>query len=101
MPANEIHKGDIGTKFTITVYDGTSTVDVSGGTKTILFRKPAGTTLTKTASDEDASNGVISYTTVSGDLDEIGTWRVQAEVITAGGSIFRTDISTFKVYDNI
>ena len=97
MAANEIHKGDIGTKFTVTVYDGTSTVNVSGGTKTILFKKPGGTTLTKTASDEDAANGAISYTTVSGDLDEIGTWRIQAKVVTSGGSTFNTDISTFKV----
>ena len=101
MAANEIHKGDIGTKFTVTVYDGTSTVNDSGGTKTILFKKPGGTTLTKTASDEDAANGAISYTTVSGDLDEIGTWRIQAKVVTSGGSTFNTDISTFKVYDNI
>jgi len=101
MPANEIHKGDIGTKFSVTVYDGSSTVNVSGGTKTIIFKKPAGTTLTKTAADEDATNGVISYTTVSGDLDEIGTWRIQSKVVTSGGNTFYTDVATFKVYDNI
>ncbi len=101
MPANEIHKNDIGTKFQVTVYDGSSIVDVSGGSKSIIFKKPSSTSVTQTAADEDASNGVISYTTVSGDLDEIGTWRIQAEITTAGGSVFRTDVSTFKVYDNI
>ncbi len=101
MPANEIHKNDIGTKFQITVYDGTSVVDVTGGTKNIIFKKPGGTVVTHTASDEDATNGVISYTTVDGDLDEIGIWRIQAKITTAGGSVFKTDVSTFKVFDNI
>ena len=102
MPADEIHMSDIGTKFKITVLDGSSTVDVSSAsTKQLIFKKPGGTKLTKTASFfTDGTDGIITYDTVSGDLDEDGMWKVQGYVVITGGS-FHTDIDRFKVHRNL
>jgi hypothetical protein len=67
----------------------------------IIFQKPDGTDLTKTASlTTNGTDGKIKYTTVAGDLDQIGTWQIQARV-DFGASVFSTDIQKFKVYRNI
>lgn len=103
MAANEIHKSDIGTIFLITVKDGTTAVDISGAaTKQILFRKPDNSTLvTQTASfTTDGTDGKMQYTSVSGDLDTGGTWRIQVYLVI-GGNEFRSDISTFEVHGNL
>jgi len=48
MAANEIHINDVGTKFLVTVTDGTSAVNISSATtKEFIFQKPSGTKLTK------------------------------------------------------
>jgi hypothetical protein len=100
--ASEIHAGDIGVKFNITVMNGTSVLDVSNANSIyIIFQKPDSTDLTKTAVlATDGTDGKIKYTTVSGDLDQIGTWQIQARV-DFGASVFSTDIQKFKVYRNI
>ena len=75
---------DIGTTFQVTVYDSTSTgdstvADISTATtKQMIFSKPDGTTLTKTAVfGTDGSNGVVEYVSVDGDLNMAGTWHLQ------------------------
>ena len=65
MAVNEIHVGDIGTVFTLTIKDGSSVIDLSGATtKQIILRKPDRvTSSTKTASFvTDGSDGKIKYT---------------------------------------
>ena len=37
---------------------------------------------------------------VDGDLNEVGTWRLQAK-ISIGGGVYRSDVGTFKVYENL
>jgi len=98
----EVHKDDIGTKFLLTIKDGTSAVDISGATtKEIIFEKPSGETLTKSATfDSDGSDGKIYYNSVDGDVDEKGTWTLQAKVVIAAGT-FKSNTETFKVYENI
>ena len=44
--------------------------------------------------------GKIKYTTVDGDLNEVGTWRMQA-VVNFPTSSFRSNVKTFKVYENL
>tara|TARA_R110000824_G_scaffold395962_1_gene597094 strand:+ start:603 stop:911 length:309 start_codon:yes stop_codon:yes gene_type:complete len=102
MAKNEIHKDDIGTKFLVTIYDGSSVVNVSGSSsKQIIFKKPAGTKLTKSAAfDSDGTDGKIYYAAVAGDLDETGTYEIQGKVIVTDGT-FYTDIQTFKVHRNL
>lgn len=102
MPANEIHQNDIGTAFTITIQDGTTAVDISTATtKKIVFKKPSGTKLTyDTAFVSDGTDGKIKYNVVAGDLDEVGTYKLQSYVVISDGT-FYTDITSFKVYRNL
>ncbi len=102
MPADEIHKGDIGTLLKITVKDGTAPVDVSSATtKNVVLKRPAGSVLEKPAAFfTDGTDGIVTYTTVSGDMSEIGTWEIQAFLII-GTSQFNSDIKKFKVHRNV
>ena len=102
MACNEIHKSDIGTIFRVTVKDCTLILDVSAATtKEIVFGKPDGTVLTKAAAFfSDGTDGIIQYTTVSGDLSAAGDWSIQAHVIFSGGE-WRSDVGAFKVHANI
>lgn len=102
MAANEIHYGDVGTSLQVTVKDGNDVLDVSAAsTKQILLLKPGGDLLTKTASFvTDGTDGVIKYVTISGDLDELGMWKIQVYVVI-GSSEWHSDVGTFKVFPNI
>ena len=105
MAANEIHENDIGTKFKLTVKDGSSAVNissaVSAGTKQVIIKKPSGDMLEKNASfTTDGTDGVMEYTTVANDLEESGTYKLQGKVQITDGTFF-TDVHTFKVYRNI
>ena len=103
MASGEVHNGDIGTvfEFTITDQDGV-VVDISSATtKQIFIKSPYGRTQTKTASfTNSGSDGKIKYTTVSGDINAIGDWILQAYVVTSAGS-WKTDWTTVTVYANI
>jgi len=100
--ASEIHYGDIGVNFNITVMNGAAVLNVSNANSiSIIFQKPDGSDLIKTATlVTNGTDGNIRYTSVSGDLDQIGTWQIQAKV-NFGASVFSTDIQKFKVYRNI
>tara|TARA_R110002110_G_scaffold293063_4_gene507080 strand:+ start:326 stop:634 length:309 start_codon:yes stop_codon:yes gene_type:complete len=102
MPANEIHLNDIGTQFLLTVTDGSTAVDISSAsTKQIIIKKPSGTKITaNTAFSSDGSDGKMYYTTVTNDLDEAGSYKLQGKVIISDGT-FYTDITTFKVHRNL
>jgi len=102
MAANEIHKNDIGVQFTVTLLDDTDAVDLSSAsTLQLLFKKPGGSLLTKTASFvTDGTDGKIKYTTISGDLDEVGSWKLQAYIVIAANS-WHSDYIGFKVHRNI
>jgi hypothetical protein len=100
--ASEIHYGDVGVNFNITVMNDTVPLDVSNANNIyIIFEKPDGTDVTKTASlINDGSDGNIRYTTIVGDLDQVGTWQIQAKV-DFGSSVFSTEIQKFKVQRNL
>tara|TARA_R110002110_G_scaffold255061_2_gene470839 strand:+ start:1565 stop:1873 length:309 start_codon:yes stop_codon:yes gene_type:complete len=102
MAANEIHENDVGTKFLVTVTDGTSAVNISGAsTKQLIIKKPSGAKLTKATSFvTDGTDGKMQYSIAADDLDEAGTYKLQGRVIISDGS-FYTDIHTFKVYRNL
>ena len=103
----QAHVNDIGTIFRVTVYDTTSTggstvADISTAeTKQMIFKRPDGTTFTKTAVfTTDGSDGNIQYISVDGDLNVAGTWHLQAYVVTPAGN-WRTDVGHFRVYENL
>jgi len=104
MPVNgQVHKLDIGTVFRATIKDGDGVVvDVSGAsTKTLYFRKPDGTVLTKSASfTTSGTDGKIQWTTIANDLDTVGDWVVQGYVVLASGT-WHSSVYQFKVVGNV
>lgn len=103
MAAEEIHKGDIGTIIELTIKDGSQIVDISGATtKDIFLKKPVSSTvLTKSgAFSTDGTDGKLRYSTINGDLDEVGVWEVQAHLINPAGE-WRSDIKEMSVFDNL
>lgn len=103
MSSGEIHVGDIGTIFRVTVTDQDgSIVDISGAsTRLILLRDPYGKKLSKTgAFTTDGTDGKMQYASVSGDIGRAGTWKIQGKVIIPAGT-FYTDITEFEVYSNV
>lgn len=98
-----IHKNDVGTRFTDTLYDENRQIlDVSDATlMRITFRKPNGTTVQKTAVHKtDGTDGKISYVTVTNDLDTVGRWSLQSYVETPLGKWYGT-VKAFQVQGNI
>jgi hypothetical protein len=98
-----IHEGDIGTQFRVTVQDCNGTaIDISAATTTtIIFKKPDGSTLSKAASFvTDGSDGLIQYTSASGDLNTVGSWKIQSFVVTPSGQ-WHSEFESFKVHRNL
>jgi hypothetical protein len=101
MAANEIHLNNVGTEFRVTVLESGSAVNVSAATNYIKFSKPDNTLVTQSGTlYTDGSDGIITYTSASGDLDTVGTWKIQA-FVDFGVNEFYSDIGTFKVYKNL
>lgn len=102
----ELHYNDIGTVIMTTINDcvsGTSSpLDVSSAVSvSLVFQSPSGVSSTKTAVfNTDGSDGKIKYITQDGDLNEVGAWRMQA-IVSFATSSFRSNVKTFKVYENL
>jgi len=98
----EIHIGDIGTDFEIELKDCLTVVNISSATvKQIIFQKPTGEVLTKTAIfSTDGTDGKLRYITVANDLDLAGTWKIQAKVVLSSGT-WSSNVEKFKVYSNL
>lgn len=100
----EIHVGDIGTKLYATIVETingvTDVVDVSNAIlKKILLWKPDATVIQKDAEFvTDGTDGELVYTTVSGDLNLAGVWKIEAKVQLTNGT-WHSEIKTFRVYD--
>ncbi len=91
-----IYKFDIGTRLRTTL-----DVDLTGNS-TIEYKieKPGGTILTKTCFPEDLVNGIVYYDTVLNDLDELGIYHIQVQVVFVSGSQFESETMYFTVYDS-
>jgi len=101
---DEIHVGDIGTKLRVTVVEGVDTpvaVDLTGYTSIdFIFEKPDKTQIIRAAAIENVAVGIISYTTVLGDLDQPGRWKMQLD-LTLPAWDGKSDIGEFLVYENL
>ena len=100
--SSEIHVGNVGTQFRITIQDGDDVVDLSAASSLIVtIKKPDGTTITETGElYTDGTDGIIYYDIQSGDLDQGGIYKIQA-VVTIGSSIYSSSIGSFKVMCNL
>ena len=99
----EIHVGDVGTVFRVTLYDCDVIVDLTGyNSVQIKLQKPDETVDTHTATiyQNDPTLGIIEYITQAGDLDQDGLWQIQGyvDIPTWTG---HSDTEKFKVYTNL
>ena len=102
MASGEIHIGDIGTRFIVTVRDGEAVCPLElATTLQIIFKRPDKQLLTKTATlVTDGSDGQIQYTTIAGDLSQAGAWSFQARIVSPAGE-WHSDIQPFTIYPNL
>ncbi len=93
----KIYTFDIGTRLRMTLG-----IDLAGyDTIEYKINKPSGSILTKPCTPEDVANGIIYYDTVADDLDEIGTYDIQAQVVfVIGSNRFESETQYFVVYDS-
>ena len=98
----EVHVGDVGTKFLVTIKENGVALNISTATvKKIRFRRPDNTTLDKTAVFEtDGTDGKIYYLSIAGDLTIKGTWSIQG-FITMPGWSGHSKIGSFMVNENL
>lgn len=101
----DVHLNDIGTIFELTILDQDDAVvnvssAVGAGTKVIRFEKPDGSVVSQEAVfSTNGTDGKIRYVSLSGDIDQVGTWSMQGFVnITAGE--FSTECPEFPVRPN-
>jgi len=99
MSLSEMHVGDWGTVLTLTIKNQSDAiVDISTATaKSIIFKRPDGSTFTKAAAFvTDGSDGKITYTLADGDLDQPGFWGYKGEVTTSAYH-YETSAASFDV----
>ena len=104
MNRPDVHVDDEGTYITLTIKNRNRNrpLNISGATvKQFKFQKPSDATFDVTALFvTDGSDGKLEYQWVEGDLDEEGTWNVQAYIEDAAGE-WHSDIEEFDVGENI
>jgi hypothetical protein len=96
----DIRKGDVGLDIEVILMDGDSAVNVSSmTTRTLKLKKPSGAVTTHAMSFvTDGSDGRLKYPTVTGDINEAGTWQLQVLVAKTGVSI-HSSVVEFDVGD--
>ena len=90
--------GDIGARLTV------STLNLSFSLTTvirILIRKPSGVLMTKTPTVINLVTGELTYDTITGDLDEVGDYKVQVSGTFDDGDVLRSDRDSFRVYEKL
>lgn len=100
----EIHVGDVGTVFQVTLKNGTTVVDLSSITLTskgFYFESPSGVVLAQPVSfATDGSDGILEYTIPLAVLYEAGVHRLQVFITTATQS-WKSSIAEFSVFPNL
>ena len=92
---NKIYIGDIGTRLRTTL-----NIDLAGYSSiSYKIRKPSGSILTKPCTPEDVANGIIYYDSIDGDFDEVGSYRIQADITFTNGSHNESVTRSFTVYE--
>ena len=93
--AGKIYKGDYGVVVRVD-----TKIDLTSSTgHTLKVRKPNGIEASwACAVESPATGGILTYTTVSDDLNVAGIYKLYAEVLFTGGK-FLGEVATFRVYD--
>jgi hypothetical protein len=106
----DVRNGDWGTHFLATLREPNEVtgklqaVDLRAAvTMSIIFKKPDGTLMTKSASfpsGHNGSDGMIQYATAAGELNQDGTWYWQLYVTFSTGA-WKSDYKAFRVAGNL
>jgi hypothetical protein len=88
--SNILHVGDIGTVITALCHDGGVAVNISSATEAseriIKLQSPDGNVTDKAAEfGTNGSDGILTYETIAGDLDQKGDWKIQPQVVLDTG----------------
>lgn len=95
--AAKIYMGDIGTIITVDAQDpDASAINLTGMTLTLDVWKPGATSSVSWAGTISGTTS-ITYTTVSGDWDLAGEYRIQAKVVD-GTKVWRGTSYRFDVH---
>lgn len=99
----EVHVGDIGTVFRLTLKEDDVVVDISAATvKKLIFELPDGTSVEKTAAfTTDGTDGKIEWPAPTGFLTPGGMWKLQARVEYSNGDKWSSSIVEIRVYPNL
>lgn len=95
-----VRENDIGVVFRITITknsDGTVLDISSATTREIVFRRPSGVIVTKTAVvTNSGTDGKMEYVSEADFLNETGNWKLQGHVIV-GSNDLTTEMGAFSV----
>lgn len=99
---DKIFVGDVGTIFRGTFKEDGTAIDISTATtRQIIFEKPDGLKVTKTATFfSDGTDGILQYVSVANDINIGGDWRLQGYIVMTGFTGY-SDIVDFKIYDTL
>jgi hypothetical protein len=99
-----IHKADYGTIFSVTCLDGSEILDVSGATnRQIYFQRPNNGSILGPKTlvvPNGGSDGIVTYTFLTNELDTVGDWTYQIYLTYASG-LWHSDYGKFTVYANL
>ncbi len=100
---SDIHLGDVGTVFILTIMDGAAIVDISAASvMKINLVSPSTDKTTHTATHTtDGTDGKMEYATSDASvLDEVGDWQWQGQVTLPTGA-WKTSVLAFEVLSNL
>lgn len=93
-----IYKGDIGAQI---IADTENITAATTTTFTLIVEKPSGATV-EWAGTMDYATGLLTYTTLTGDIDESGQHVAQVRSVSATGTEkLKSDTDTFTIYEPI
>jgi hypothetical protein len=97
-----LYRDDVGAAIIIATNNTTLPVST---TLSVIVEKPSATVttwdLTLPGDSVDFATGIITHTTVLGDLNESGEYKVQVHGVFADGDDTRSDIDTFTVHERL
>lgn len=94
-----ILNGDFGTILQTTVEEDNASVDVSGASEVKFSAHPPGGTVKSFTAGftSDGTDGKVRYTTLDGDINVPGTWRIQVLITFSATKILRSIPDTIIV----
>jgi hypothetical protein len=101
--AGQLRKYDIGSIIRVTVKENGVVFNASAAIgKTMKLKKPSGAVMERPAEFQtDGVDGIVMYTTVENDLNEVGPWTGQVFLDFAASAKWHTEPWSFTVGDNV